>query len=121
MVENTKNYVENISVRDRTLKLKNELNRWKRILKNEYKPEKIILFGSFALGRTREWSDIDMVILKDTDKPFLDRIKEVLLLLKPKVGLDVLVYTPQEFKKLCDTKLFFKEEISNRGLVIYER
>ena len=121
MVGNTKNNIENISVRDRALKLKDELNRWERILKNEYKPEKIILFGSYANGKTGEWSDIDMVILKDTDKPFLDRTKEVLLLLKPKVGLDVLVYTPQEFKQLCESKLFVKEEISSKGLVIYER
>jgi predicted nucleotidyltransferase len=31
-----------------------------------YKPEKVILFGSFAEDDIHEWSDIDMVIIKET-------------------------------------------------------
>lgn len=121
MVENIDKYVENISSRNRATELKNELNRWENLLKREYNPEKIILFGSFVNGKIGQWSDIDMVIVKDTDKPFLDRIKDVFLLLHPKVGVDVLVYTPQEFKKMCNTKFFFKEEISSKGMILYER
>ncbi|MEW6103322.1 MAG: nucleotidyltransferase domain-containing protein [bacterium] len=105
----------------RAFQLNDELKRWKEILKREYNPYKIILFGSFPKGKIGDWSDIDMVIIKDSNKPFLDRIKEVLLLLKPEVGLDVLVYTQEEFKKLLSTRLFFKEEISRKGAVIYER
>lgn len=120
MSENINNYAGDIASRKRVIQLKNELMRWEEILKKEYKPQKIILFGSFVSGKTSSWSDVDMVIIKDTDKSFLDRIKEVILLLQPKVGLDVLVYTPEEFKKLCDTKLFFKEEILSKGMMIYE-
>ena len=105
----------------RFFELQNELERWAGILTTHYAPDKIMLFGSFAKGNVGEWSDIDMIIVKDTDKTFLDRIKEVLLLLMPRVGLDVLVYTPDEFQKLCDTKLFFKEEVLPQGKVIYER
>lgn len=105
----------------RAEQLKTELKRWETLLKTYYLPEKIILFGSMASGKTEEWSDVDLVIIKNTDKPFLDRIKDVLLLLKPQVGLDVLVYTPQEFEKLSSASLFFKEEVDKKGVVVYER
>jgi len=105
----------------RTLELNYEIDRWQNLLKKKYHPQKIILFGSFVQGKIRRWSDVDMVIIKKTNKRFLDRIKEVLQLLKPKVGVDILVYTPDEFAKLCETKLFFKEEIMHRGRVLYER
>ena len=121
MVENINSYLGNILARNRTFKLKRELERWMEILKNEYFPEKVILFGSFAKSKVNRWSDIDLLILKDTRKSFLDRTKEVLLLLHPKVGVDILVYTPQEFKNLCAKRLFFKREIITNGVTIYER
>lgn len=121
MTENIKKYNKRISARNRSLKLQSELERWTNILKNKYNPEKIILFGSFADGKIGEWSDVDLIIIKDIEKPFLKRIEEVLLLLHPEAGVDVLVYTSQEFKNLCETRLFFKEEISKKGVIIYER
>jgi len=48
----------------------------------------------------------------------LERSKELFLLLKPKVGMDILVYTPEEFRQLSERR-FFKEEIIGKG-VIYE-
>ncbi|MFQ6078846.1 MAG: nucleotidyltransferase domain-containing protein, partial [Thermodesulfobacteriota bacterium] len=67
------------------------------------------------------WSDIDLVIVKDTRKRFLDRIKEVLALLQPEVGVDILVYTPQEFQALAARRPFFQQEIQSKGKVVYER
>src|SRR3989441_11338981 len=70
------------------------------ILIREHEPEKLILFGSAAQGELHEWSDLDLVVIKRTDKPLLERIEEVLRLVRPKVGLDVLVYTPEEMEGL---------------------
>jgi len=121
MVEYIKSYVESIPAKNRAINLHNELKRWTEILKNEYSPKKIILFGSLADGKINKWSDIDLVIIKDTEKSFLDRIKEVLLLLHPKVGVDILVYTPREFKSLSAKRMFFQKEINAKGVTIYER
>ena len=107
--------------RNRTIELQNELERWIEILKNQYYPEKIILFGSFAHGRVGRWSDIDLVIVKETHETFLDRIKEVLLLLQPKVGVDILVYTPQEVIDLSTRGTFIKKEILSKGITLYEK
>ena len=92
------------------------------ILIREYKPEKLILFGSAAQGEIHEWSDLDLVVVKRTDKSMLERIEEVLRLVRPKVGLDVLVYTPEEMADLiAERRVFVLDEIIYQGAVAYER
>src|SRR2546428_11111660 len=77
------------------------------ILIREHEPEKMILFGSAAQGEIHEWSDLDLVVIKRTDKPLLERIEEALRLARPKVGPDVLVYTPEAMEGLvADRRVF---------------
>ncbi len=101
--------------------LQRELQRYVRLLREVYNPERILLFGSLASGEVQEWSDIDLVIIKETDQRFLDRTREVMELLRPKVGIDVLVYTPQEFARLLRERAFVRDEIGAKGKVLYER
>src|SRR2546422_5577595 len=86
------------------------------ILIREHEPEKLILFGSAAQGEIHEWSDLDLVVIKRTDKPLLERIEEVLRLVRPKVGLDVLIYTPEEMEDLIAERRGFV-----LGEIIYKR
>lgn len=104
----------------RKLLLQNELEKDIELLKNKYDPDKIILFGSLGSGKIKEWSDIDLIIIKNTDKSFYERIKEILLLLRPKVGMDIFVYTPEEFNEMKE-RLFIKEEVLRKGRVVYEK
>ena len=93
-----------------------------RILAAEYCPEKVILFGSMANDSVKEWSDLDIVIVKETHKPFLQRLREVALLCRPPVGVDFLVYTPQEFADMIASQnSFIIEEVLGKGKVLYER
>jgi predicted nucleotidyltransferase len=101
--------------------LEAELNRYVTMLREQYNPESVRVFGSMATGTVHEWSDIDLVIVKETNQRFLERTKEVLQLLQPKVGLDVLVYTPDEFKQLCQERAFVRDEIAGKGRILYER
>ena len=88
----------------------------------EYRPEKVILFGSMAQASVGEWSDLDLVIIKDTSKPFLQRLKEVALLCRAPVGVDFLVYTPSEFDQMiAERNPFILEEVVRKGKVLYER
>jgi predicted nucleotidyltransferase len=89
---------------------------------NEYRSEKIILFGSLVSGNVHEWSDIDLAIIKETAKPFVDRSVEAALLCLVPVGVDYLVYTPKEFSQLiADKNPFVVEELVKKGKVLYER
>lgn len=97
--------------------LQKELKRIVSVLKKEYKPEKIILFGSLVNGNVKEWSDIDLLLIKKTKKRYLDRIDEVLNLIHPKVGVDMFVFSPQEIEK----KNPYIDEILLTGKNVYEK
>src|SRR2546425_8450616 len=109
-------------VEQRGLRLEQELHRIMEILIREHEPEKLILFGSAAQGEIHEWSDLDLVVIKRTDKPLLERIEEVLRLVRPKVGPDVLVYTSEEMEDLIAERrglvfggVFFKKTVAGEG------
>ena len=104
----------------RTL-LEQELQRWLPLIKAHFMPERVVLFGSLVTGAINAWSDIDLVIIQVTDKRFLDRIKDVIQVLRPRVGVDILVYTPAEFAQLAQTRAFVRDEIVGKGKVLYER
>lgn len=91
-------------------------------LKKEYKPEKIILFGSYAWGKVDKHSDIDLFIVKQTNLRHIDRSVEVAKILDKEnemFALEPLVYTPQEVSyrlKLGDP---FLKKIIKKGKVLY--
>lgn len=100
-------------------RLEAELQRYVSLLVSQYQPERILIFGSVASGDVGPWSDIDMIVIKRTDKPFMDRIADVLRIIQPREAIDVLVYTPEEFDKLCQERTFFREEIAKKAKVVY--
>lgn len=109
------------SVTRRRAVLEAELARYVQLLREQYAPQRILLFGSLISGEVKEWSDIDLVIIKETERQFLDRTREVLQLLRPQVGVDILVYTPDEFDQLVQQRAFVRDEIVGKGKVLYER
>jgi len=101
--------------------LEQELDRYVQVLKAAENPDKVIVFGSLATGHVHEWSDIDLVVVKETKLPYLERLCQTQGLLQPRVGTDILYYTPEEFETLCLQRRFFQEEIIDKGIVVYER
>ena len=85
-----------------------------------FDPSMIGIFGSYARGTNTRHSDLDVIFVEDTRKPFLKRLDPYFNPLSKlmKGGVDVLVYTPQEFKKLKDN-LFMKRAVKE-GVVIFE-
>lgn len=93
-------------------------------IKVGYQPDKIILFGSYAYGKPTEDSDIDMLIIKETDKRQMDRWMEVRKLTRDpgrKTPFSPLIYTKEEIEKRLKIGDFFIEEIMEKGEVVYER
>jgi len=85
-------------------------------------PERVILFGSFARGDFHEDSDIDLVVVLNTDERFLDRIGRALEVIDV-AGFDVwpIVYTPAEINQMRARGSVFWAEIERDGKVLYER
>lgn len=88
---------------------------------SRFDPERVIVFGSVARGDVHEDSDIDLMIVKETDRPFLKRIDDVLELLHVDVAVEPLVYTPEELERLKREGRDFIEAILREGRVVYER
>jgi len=88
----------------------------------EYRPEKIILFGSYAYGEPTEDSDIDLLIIKNTDERPIDRWMRIKRLLRDTTRdfpVSPLVYTEKEIEERNAMKDFFIEEILEKGEVLY--
>jgi len=108
------------TVAERRDRLRKALDRIVALLIREYRPEKIILFGSFASGMVHEGSDLDLVIIKETVKRPIDRQVEVYGLVKPEVGIDLFIYTPQEFRDLESMGFSLVKEVVAKGKILYE-
>ena len=87
-----------------------------------YDPLRVIVFGSFARGDTHEGSDLDLIIVKETEERFFDRIGRVRDAACG-LGLDVqpLVYTPAELEEMLASGNSFLETALAEGVVAYER
>lgn len=95
------------------------LDKLVRLLQ-QYEPERIILFGSRARGDADEYSDYDIVLIKRTSSPFLERLQAVVPYLAGyERPVEILVYTPEEFEQMQEIGLGWI--IRREGVVLYER
>ena len=91
-----------------------------RIVRN-FRPQKIILFGSYANGIPTEESDLDLLIIKDSDLPSRVQNRKVRKIISDlRVPVDVIVKTAQEFETYKDIIGTVVYPASKFGRVIYE-
>jgi len=81
--------------------------------------EKVILFGSGARGDIGPCSDIDLIVVKKTDLPFINRLEEIYSVIEPVIATDILVYTPEEFDMMKSSNPFVMRACAE-GRLIYE-
>ena len=85
-------------------------------------PEKIILFGSYAYGKPNRNSDVDMLVIMESDERWTVRITRAYRALRAKTfPMDLIVRTPQEMEYRLAIGDSFIQEIIERGRVLYER
>ncbi len=93
-----------------------------RKIVEQVRPEKVVLFGSWAWGEPDADSDLDLLIICDSTLRRDKRAREILRLFSArKFPLDVLVYTPQEVEMCRRMKGSFVRYILDHGKVLYER
>ncbi len=87
-----------------------------------YAPERIILFGSYARGEAGAESDIDLLIIKDTDKRPIERwmdVKRIVRDRRRRACVSPLGDTRQELEARLSMKDFFIREGLREGRVLY--
>jgi predicted nucleotidyltransferase len=94
------------------------------------KPCEVILFGSYARGNPTEDSDIDVVVVLDSDdfvkthKEKMDRrrpVRNAVMEIRYEIPMDILVYSNAEINYLRKEGSSFIKEIDKTGKVLYEK
>ncbi len=114
-------YIEVPSIYERKRIPQEAIDDVVRQISERFKPQKIILFGSYAHGNPQPESDVDLLVIMDTE---LKESKQARLidesLERDLFGLDILVRTPDNLKKRIEWGDNFLKEITTDGQVLYE-
>jgi predicted nucleotidyltransferase len=86
----------------------------------EFKPKRIILFGSHANGRPTPDSDVDMLVVMPFEGRAVEKSVEIRMKLLPDFPLDLLVRTPENIEQRLSMGDFFMHDIIHKGKVLYE-
>jgi predicted nucleotidyltransferase len=81
--------------------------------------QRIYLFGSHARGEADEHSDVDLVVIKESELPFFDRLREAAACVEPSWPVDLLVYTPAEFERMEREGNAFVELVKEEGVLVH--
>ena len=82
--------------------------------------KKVILFGSYSRGSETRKSDLDLMIVMDTEKRFFDRydqFEKIQKMIKNR-AVDLLIYTPEELNRIAHRP--FIRQILTEGRIVYE-
>jgi HEPN domain-containing protein/predicted nucleotidyltransferase len=101
----------------RSTLLRTELKRIRFLLARQSSIKQVLVFGSVASDQTHEWSDLDIMVIEETDLPFIERSLRLSRLIRPKAGTQFLVYTPMELRSLNE-RAFVQIEILGKGRVL---
>lgn len=91
-------------------------------LVHEMAPQKILLYGSIAKGIPREQSDIDLLVITDSDESAAIRQREYQGLFEDYIeDVDISVLTPDEFTEASNQANSFVQSIMNTAVELYSQ
>ncbi len=83
---------------------------------------KAYVFGSYARGTADRYSDLDLVIIADTDRAFVERFRDYIKILEMSpIPVELLIYTHEEFKRMIELENSLIINVLQEGKCIYER
>ena len=96
------------------------IRRYARAIADEFRPDKIILFGSYAYGTPHDDSDVDILVVMPA-RSQLRMAARIENAIEPPFPLDIIVRTPEEMKWRLEERESFLTEITTKGNVLYEK
>ena len=97
-----------------------EIERVAALLGDAANASRIILFGSHARGEAKEDSDVDLMIIAESNLPRFKRSRNLYKLLRPyPFGMDLLVYTPKEIERGRRSPVSFVSTVLREGKTLY--
>ena len=86
----------------------------------QFKPQKIILFGSYARGNPRPESDVDMLVVMETSLKDVQQAIQICQQIEYRFGLDLIVHTPKYLSERVKMGDWFLRDVLKEGKIIYE-
>ena len=82
----------------------------------------MILFGSYARGNPNKHSDIDLMVIENTNLPIRQRgLNYGIALADLNTAKDVVVRTPAEYALRAESKNTLEYFVRKEGKILYER
>ena len=91
-----------------------------RRIGEEFRPRKVVLFGSYARGAATADSDVDVLVVMPFEGRPVDKSVEIRLKTNPPFPLDLLVRTPEVVRRRIEMGDCFLRDILRDGKVLYE-
>ena len=85
-----------------------------------FRPERVILFGSYAYGNPSPESDVDLLVVMPFQGSSREQAVRIRSSVDTPIAFDLIVRTPQQISERLAMGDFFLEEITKQGKVIYE-
>ncbi|MCC5785371.1 MAG: nucleotidyltransferase domain-containing protein [Phycisphaerales bacterium] len=85
----------------------------------DFRPDRIILFGSRARGDEREDSDTDLLVVLEFEGSNYIKAAEIYAKARPVFDVDILVHRPEDLRKRLDMGDPIVTEAVNHGLVVH--
>jgi predicted nucleotidyltransferase len=97
-----------------------EIRAFARRIAEEFKPRRIILFGSYAYGKPTRDSDVDLMVVMPHQGDYVRKAIEIRLRIDAPFPLDLLVRSGRELRERYRLEDWFIREIVDKGKVLYE-
>jgi predicted nucleotidyltransferase len=86
-----------------------------------FSPEKIVLFGSYAYGDPKEFSDVDLLIIMNYEGHPHDKSIEIWDAVRPGFSVDLLARKPDDtLRRYSEYDPLIREAL-DKGKILYER
>src|SRR5207253_7037920 len=96
------------------------IRRYARAIAEEFRPDKIILFGSYAYGTPNEDSDVDLLVVMPARDPHAQAVRILFRLAAP-FPLDLILRTPKEMAWRLEEGESFTTTIVSQGKVLHDK
>ncbi len=84
--------------------------------------EKILLFGSYAYGEPEEGSDVDLLVVMETDKRPIQHTLDIIRSLSPlRFSVDVIVRSEKEIQRRISQGDWMLRDAYEKGRLLYAR
>ena len=95
---------------------RSQIESYCRVLAREFRPKKIILFGSYAYGKPTLDSDVDLIVVIPFRGSDTKKVVEIRTRVEAPFPMDLLVWPPKRTRKTD----YFTRDVMARGKVMYE-